>query len=88
MRMPVVQFPNLKESTVRNFKVAYKDLLVKERRLLSLEPVAKIPVRPATNPSLNLMKSLRAVRTKGGVVNIHVVRATTKALVVTTPSKV
>ena len=33
-----------------------------------------------------LMEFLRAIRTKGGVVNIHVARATTRALIASNPS--
>ncbi len=46
--------------------------------------VTVLPVRPRGRPPLLLElddKLVTAIRSKGGVVNIHVVRATTEALI-------
>ena len=88
----IVQFPNLKESTIRNYKKAYKQLLDHQRKEHQPQPVTKIPAKPRGRPPIlleldeKLIKFLRAVRVKGGVVNIHVVRATAKALIESNPS--
>ena len=52
--------------------------------------VTELPVLPKGRPPLMLElddKLLRALRTKGGVVNIHVVRATALALIQSNPSQ-
>lgn len=86
-------FPTLKlrESTIRNFKKAYKEKLETQRRQHSVEPVTKLPLKPRGRPPIlleldaKLMKFLKALRNKGGVVNIHIVRATTEALIKSNP---
>lgn len=87
------QFPNLKESTVRNFKKAYKNELDKQRKQqLIPQPVTEIVPKPRGRPPIlleldkKLVKFLTAIRAKGGVVNIHVVRATAAALIKTNPT--
>ena len=86
----MAQFPNLKESTVRNFKRAYKDQL--KRKQLHPQPVTALPSKPRGRPPAlleldeKLIKFLRALRIKGGVINIHVVRATATALITSNPS--
>ena len=51
------------------------------------QPVTVVPSQPRGRPPIlleldeKLLKFLRAVRSKGGVINIHVVRATAKALI-------
>ena len=86
------QFPNLKESTIRSFKKAYKQELDKQWKKSNPQPVMVIPAKPKGHPLLlldldeRLIKFLKAVRTKGSVVNIHVVRAAAKALIASNPS--
>ena len=86
-----VQFPKLTESTVRNFKKCYKEELDKQRKELIPRPVKEIEPKTRGRPPIlleldeKLRKFLRAIRMKGGVVNIHVVRATATALIETNP---
>ena len=88
----LTQFPKLNESTVRNFKKAYKDKLEHQRKQFQPKPVTEIPHKLKGRPPIlleldeKLIKFLRAIRAKGGVVNIHVVRATTAALIESNPS--
>ena len=71
-------FPNISESTVRNFKKAYTEKLQQRRKQPYLQPVVEIPAQPRRRPPLlleldeKLIKYLRAIRSKGRVVNIHV----------------
>ena len=87
-----VRFPKLTESTVRNFKKSYKDELDKQRKQLIPQPVKEIVPKTRGRPPIlleldeKLRKVLKAIRMKGGVVNIHVVRATATALIKTNPS--
>ena len=81
----IAKFPNLKESTIRNFKLAYKERLKRQQQ------VVEIPHKPRGRPPIlleldvKLIRFLRAVRNRGGVVNIHVVRASAKALIDSNP---
>ncbi len=81
----------LNESTIRNFKKAYKEKLGHQQKQHQPQPIAKIISKPRGCPPIllqldeKLIKFLRAVRAKGGVVNIHVVRVTTKALIKSNP---
>ena len=81
------EFPDLKESTIRNFKKAYKEHLAYQRKQLHPKPVIEILTRPRGRPPLllevdaKLLSLLKAIRSKGGVINIHVVRAAAKALI-------
>ena len=83
----LAEHPNLKESTVRSFKKAYVQELQKRKRKGNLEPVVAVQCKPKGRPPIlqdldgKLIKFLNALRVKGGVVNIHVVRAVTKALI-------
>ena len=85
-------FPNLNESTIRNFKKAYKERLAHERKRDHPQPVTAITTRPRGRPPIlleldgKLLQYLKALRSKGGVINIHVVRAVTKALIESNPS--
>lgn len=90
----LTEFPKLTESTVRNFKKMYLQQLKEERKKNPIpNPVTKLPVLPKGRPPLmlsldqKLIKFLKAVRSKGGVVNIHVVRATAQALIQSNPSQ-
>ena len=86
------KFPNLKESTIRNFKRAYNQKLDFQRKLINPKPVSEIPHKPRGRPPIlleldeKLIKFLCAVRNRGGVVNKHVVRASAKALIDSNPS--
>ena len=87
------QLPNLKESTIRiSFKVAYKRKLDEERKKSNPQPVTQIPTKPKGRPPIlldldeKLIKFFKAVRVKGGVVNIHIVRVAAKALIESSPS--
>ena len=88
----MIKYPLLTESTVRNFKRAYKEKLQKESKKMNPQPVTSITPQPRGRPPIllevdaKLIQLLRAIRAKGGVVNIHVVRATTKALIESNPS--
>ena len=59
---------------------------------LNPQPVTEIPVKDRGRPPIlldldeNLITFIRALRTKGGVINIHVVRAITKALIESNPA--
>ena len=74
-------FPNLKESTIRNFKKTYKEQLKKKALVTAL------PTMPRGRPPLlmeldkKLLRFLNAMRARGGVINSHVVRATADALI-------
>lgn len=86
------KFPSLSESTVRNFRKAYKEKLSRQQKQACPQQVTEIPHKPRGRPPLlleldeKLIKFLRAVRSKGGIVNIHVVRATATALIESNPS--
>lgn len=83
----LAEFPTLHESSIRNFKKMYLKK-VKETR----SSVTSLPCRPKGRPPLllgldnKLINYLRAIRNKGGIVNIHVVRATAEALIKSNPS--
>ena len=85
-------FPQLRESTIRNFKKAYKGKMKYQRTQLNPQPVTAITMKDRGRPPIlleldeKLITFLRALRTKGGVINIHVVRATTKALIESNPA--
>ena len=88
----LVDFPNLNESTVRNFKKAYKEKVKLQKDQQLPQPITALPCSARGRPPLlveldqKLIKFLRAVRTKGGVINIHVVRAAATALIASNPS--
>ena len=76
-----LQFPNLKESTIRNFKKAYKEQL-KQKAL-----VTALPTMPRGRPPLlmeldkKLLQFLNAMRARGGVIfeaTIHLACSTFK----------
>ena len=87
----LIKYPLLTESTVRNFKKAYNEKLQKELKKMNPQPVDSITPQPRGRPPIlleldtKLIKLLLAICTKGGVVNIHVVRATAKALIESNP---
>ena len=80
------EFSNLKESTIRNFKKKYYEKLSKARRegkteVLSLP--SKVRGRPPILMELDgkLIRFLKGIRGRGGVINIHDLRAVTQALI-------
>ena len=87
-----MKFLNLKESTIRNFKKSYKERLDYQLKQLHPQPVTKIMAQPRGRPPIlqeldtKLIKFLRALRSRGSVINIHVVRAATQALIESNPS--
>ena len=72
-------FPNLTESSIIHFKKAYKEKLEHERKHEHPKPVTAISAQPRGRPPIlleldgKLLQYLKALRSKGGVVNIHVV---------------
>lgn len=85
-------FTNLSESTIRNFKKAYMEKLKHERKQAQPKHVTDITIQPRGRPPLlleldeKLLQYLRALRSRGGVVNIDVVRASALALIESNPS--
>ena len=83
----LAEFPKLHESSIRNFKKMYLKK-VKETR----SSITSLPIRRKGRPPLllelddKLINYLRAIRNKGGIVNIHVVRAAAEALIKSNPS--
>ena len=81
------QKPKLSESTVRNFKKRYQTKMREEQKKDHPQPVTKVTSQPRGRPLLmgeldeSLLKFLKATRAKGGVINVHVVRATADALI-------
>ena len=73
------KFPYLPESTIRYFKKAYREELEKTRKKSDPQPVVEIIAKPKGRPPIlldldeKLIKFLKAIRAKGGVVNAHVV---------------
>ncbi len=88
----LADFTNLNESTVRNFKKAYKERVKSQKNQQCPQPITAIPSGVRGRPPIlmeldqKLIKFLRAVRTKGGVINVHVVRAAATALIASNPS--
>ena len=80
------QYPNLKESSIRNYKRLYKRHLEDQRKKANTQAVTEIASRPRGCPPLllendeKLLTILRAVRARGGVVNSNVVRGSAQAL--------
>ena len=89
------EYPNLTESTVRNFKKMYLMKMREEKKKnpAAPQPVTTLSVKPKGRPPImldlddKLIKYLHALRAKGGVVNIHVIRATAEALICSNPSQ-
>lgn len=84
-------FPDLKESTIRNFKKKYYAQLAEARKAGSTEVVcipSEVRGRPPILMELDkkLLTFLKGIRNRGGVINIHVVRAVTHALITSNPA--
>ena len=88
----LTKFPHLTESTVRSFKKRYLEKMETEKKKANPQPVTSLPNNVRGRPPIlleldgKLIKYLKTVRAKGGVVNIHVVRATAQALIVSNPA--
>ncbi len=73
-------FPSLSESIVRNFKRMYCNKLLEESRKHDPDVITSLPVHTRGRPPYmlklddKLIRFLKAIRSKGGVFNIHVVR--------------
>ncbi len=86
------EFQKLTESTIRNFKKAYTEKLKYEQKQLHPQPVTELAVQPRGRPPImldldaKLIKFLHTIRNRGGVINIHVVRASAKALIDSNPT--
>lgn len=87
------QFPNLNESTIRNFKKLYLAKLKAESKKENPEVISVLPVKTGGGYHYcwnyvddKLIKILRVIRSKGGIVNIHVVCASADALIKSNPS--
>ena len=76
----LLECPNLKESIVRSFKKAYAQELL----AIQTKPKGRPPALLEFDGKL--IKFLKAVRAEGGVLNINVVRAASKALIASNPS--
>ena len=88
----MAEFPNLNESTVRYFRRLYQQQIKEEAKKDNPLPVTVLPTQPRGRPPLlleldaKLINYLQAVRKKGGVINIHVLRATAEALIKCNPA--
>ena len=89
----LVKYPKLTESTIRNFKRMYMKQVKEQRKNGDDTCVTELPILPKGRPPLmlnldgKLLSFLKALRLKGGVVNIHVVRAAAVALIQSNPSQ-
>lgn len=87
------EVPNLKESTVRSFKQAYERKLKEVTKKRNVEAqVLAIPSDTRGRPPIlleldaKLISLLKSIRSRGGVINFSVVKATALALVKSNPS--
>ncbi|KAL9972996.1 hypothetical protein ACROYT_G019398 [Oculina patagonica] len=87
------EYPNLKESTLRNFKKAYEDKLkVIQRQEGNVQQVTSLESLPRGRPPLlleldcKLISFVKNLRARGGVVNGSVISAAAKGLIRSNPS--
>lgn len=83
------EFPNLSESTVRYSTKLYEQKMKDKAKKDNPLPVKALLTQPRGHPPLLLeldTKLLRAVRRKGGVISIHVLRATAETLIKCNPA--
>ena len=79
-------FPDLKESAIRNFKKKYHVKLAEAHKAGNTE-VIRIPSQVRGRPPIlmdldnKLLTFLKDIRSNGGVINVHVVRGVTHALI-------
>ena len=88
------EFPNLHESTIRNLKRSYFFMLKEESKKVKPVVISFLPSKSRGTPPLlleldgKLIQVLRPIRSKGGVLYIHVLRATAEALIKSNPSMI
>ena len=86
------EYPNLKESTLRNFKKAYQDKLLIQRQQGNVQQVTSLERLPRGRPPLlleldcKLISFVKNLRARGGVVNGSVISAAAKGLIRSNPS--
>ena len=74
-------FPNLKESTIRNFKKDYKEQLKKKGHVTALPTMPRGRPPQLLELDEKLLRFLNGMRARGEVKNSHVFRATADALI-------
>ena len=84
-------FPDLKESTIRNFKKKYHVKLAEARKAGNTEVIcipSEVRGRPPILMDLDnkLLTFLKGIRSRGGVINVHVVQGVTHALITSNPA--
>ena len=84
-------FPDLKESTIENFKKKYYVKLAGARKVGNTEVIcipSEVRGRPPILMDLNnkLLTFFKGIRSRGGVINVHVVRDVTHALISSNPA--
>ena len=80
-------FLDLKESTIRNFKKKYYVKLAEARKAGNTEVIcipSEVPV--LMDLDNKLLTFLKGIRSRGGVINVHVVRGVTHALITSNPA--
>ena len=95
------EFPDMKEGTIRNFKKKYYSCLCEARRNDAVSEArrwescvtampSKVPGHPPVIMELDgkLIRFLKGIRVRNGVINVHVVRGVTQALIASNPSMV
>ena len=86
------EYPNLKESTLRNFKKAFQNKLLIQRQQGNVPQVTSLERLPRGRPSLlleldcKLISFVKNLRARGGVVNGSVISAAAKGLIRSNPS--
>ena len=84
-------FPDLKESTIRNFKKKYYVKLTEASKAGNTEVIC-IPSEVCGRPPIlmdlynKLLTFLKGIRSRGGAINVHVVRGVTHALITSNPA--
>ena len=84
-------FPDLKESTIRNFKKKYYAKLAEARKAGNTEVICIPSEVRGRLPILmdlynKLLTFLKGIRSRGGVINVHVVQGVTHALITSNPA--
>ena len=86
------EYPNLKESTLRNFKKAYQNKLLIQRQQGNVPQVTSLERLPRGRPLLlleldcKLISFVKNIRARGGVVNGCVISAAAEGLIRSNPS--
>ena len=87
-----MDFPDLKESTIRNFKKKYYVKLAEARKAGNTEAFVLHPKFVVahqyswTSTTYKLLTFLKGIRSRDGVINVHVVRGVTHALITSNPA--